>query len=163
WSSDVCSSDLNALPAITVGTNPSVCRGVTSANLPYSAPTGTPNQYSIVYDPAAIASGFVNVTNAVLPASPITLTVPAAAAANTYNATLTVRNSATGCVSNSYPITVTVNARPVPTISGPASICVGSTSVYTTEAGMSGYTWTVTGGTGTSTTNSISINWTTAG
>src|SRR4030095_4521255 len=35
---------VNDLPVITVGINPSVCAGLTSADLPYSAPTGTPNQ-----------------------------------------------------------------------------------------------------------------------
>src|SRR5262249_20188773 len=102
-------------------------------------------------------------------ASPIVLTVPAAAPAGTYNATLTVRNSTTGCVSTTYPITVTVNPRPVPTITGPASACVNTTgNIYTTEAGMSNYVWTVSaGGTitagGTSTSNTATVTWTTAG
>ncbi len=156
-----------AVPTITLGTNPSECRSITTAPLPYSAPTGTPNQYSIVYDAAALAAGFVNVTNAALPAGSITLTVPAAAPADIYNATLTVRNSTTGCVSNTYPITVTVNARPVPTITGPASACAGSSgNIYTTEAGMTGYTWIVSAG-GTiaagAGTNSITVSWTTTG
>ena len=54
---------------------------------------------------------------------------------------------------------------PVPTITGAAVVCLG-TSTYTTESGMTGYTWTVpTGGSITdgSTTNSITVNWTTAG
>jgi hypothetical protein len=62
---------------------------------------------------------------------------------------------------------VTVNALPVPTIAGPTSICVGTTgNVYTTQAGMSGYLWSVsaggliTGGTGT---NAITVTWNTAG
>ena len=49
-----------------------------------------------------------------LPASPIGLVVPAAAAAATYNGTITFRNSTAGCSSAALPFTVTVNA--VPTI-----------------------------------------------
>lgn len=58
---------------------------------------------------------------------------------------------------------VTVNALPVPTITGPANACIGGTSVtYSTDAGMSGYIWTVSGG-GTiasgAGTNTIMVNW----
>ena len=62
---------------------------------------------------------------------------------------------------------VTVNALPVPTIAGPASVCVNSTSnVYTTQAGMTGYTWTVSAGgniTAGGSTSSITVTWTTTG
>ncbi len=62
---------------------------------------------------------------------------------------------------------VTVNALPVPTIAGPASVCVNSTNnVYTTEAGMTGYNWTVSAGgniVSGGATNSITVTWTTTG
>ncbi len=102
----------NIVPTITLGANPSVLPGATSANLPYSATTGSPNQYSIDYNAAANTAGFVDVTNAALTASPIVLTVPGAAASGTYNATLTVRNSTTGCVSSSTAFTVTISNCP---------------------------------------------------
>jgi hypothetical protein len=64
---------------------------------------------------------------------------------------------------------VTVNPRPVPTITGPASACVGSTgNLYTTEAGMSNYLWSVSAG-GTITAgggpanNTVTITWNIAG
>ncbi len=66
-----------------------------------------------------------------------------------------------------YP--VTVNPRPVPTLAGPTSVCVGSAgNVYTTEAGMNNYTWTIAaGGTitagGGASDNSVTITWTTTG
>jgi hypothetical protein len=62
-----------------------------------------------------------------------------------------------------YP--VTVNPLPVPTIAGPTPVCVNSTgNVYTTQPGMTGYLWTVTGGTFTGGgTNAITVTWTTAG
>jgi len=102
----------NALPTITLGANPSVLPGATSANLPYSATGGSPNQYSIDYNAAANTAGFVDVTNAALTASPIVLVVPGAAASGTYNATLTVRNSTTGCVSSATAFTVTISNCP---------------------------------------------------
>ena len=100
-----------ALPTITLGSSPSVCKGVTSASLPYSATTGSPNQYSITYNATAISAGFANVSFTTLPASPITLTVPAAAGAATYNGTITVKNTTTGCSSTAttaFTVTVTL-------------------------------------------------------
>ena len=76
--------------------------------------------------------------------------------------------NANGCTAT-IPVcyNVTVNALPVPTITGPASPCVNSAgNVYTTEAGMTGYTWTVSAGgsitSGTS-TNAVTVTWSTAG
>ena len=83
--------------------------------------------------------------------------------------TLTVNYiNGTGCTAATPTSkTINVNPLPVPTITGPASICVGTTSnVYTTEAGMTGYTWTVSAGgtiTAGSTSNSITVTWTTPG
>ena len=75
-----------------------------------------------------------------------------------------------GCADTAAVVyNVTVNPLPVPTITGPASACFGSTgNVYTTEAGMSNYVWTVSGGGtvtggGTATDNTITITWNTAG
>ena len=99
---------VNPLPTITLGTSPSVCIGTTSANLTYSATTGSPNQYSINYDATAEGQGFVDVVNATLPTTPILLTVPSGAAAATYNATITVINSTSGCVSAVQNVTVSV-------------------------------------------------------
>ncbi len=103
------SNAFNICPTMTVtpGTNPSVVGGALSANLPYTA-TGNPNRYSIDYNAAANAVGFADVTNAVLPTSPIVLTIPGTAPTGTYNATLTLSASATNCPSNTAPFTVTL-------------------------------------------------------
>ena len=63
---------------------------------------------------------------------------------------------------------VAVNALPVPTISGPATRCIGSATntVYSTQSGMTGYTWTVSSGgsiTSGAGTKSITVRWDTAG
>ena len=117
-----------ANPTITLGANPSVCIGATTANLAYSATTGSPNQYSIDFDAAAQTQGFVDVTNVALPASPIAITIPGAAVAGTYNATLTVRNTVTGCIGTSQPITVTINSEPSITLGAHPEICEGDTA-----------------------------------
>ncbi len=72
------------------------------------------------------------------------------------------------CTASSATVkNVTVNALPAPTITGSASVCVGTTGVtYTTEASMTGYTWDIPSGgtiTGGSTTNEITVTWNTAG
>jgi trimeric autotransporter adhesin len=61
---------------------------------------------------------------------------------------------------------VTINELPVPVVSGPVSMCQNTTgNVYTTDAGMTNYVWTVTGGTITAGagTNSITVTWTATG
>jgi hypothetical protein len=61
---------------------------------------------------------------------------------------------------------ITVNSLPVPTIAGSSLVCVGTIgSVYTTESGMTAYTWSVTGGTITAGvgTDAVTITWNTAG
>ncbi|MCA6387440.1 MAG: hypothetical protein IM604_06075, partial [Cytophagales bacterium] len=117
-----------ANPTITLGANPSVCAGATTANLTYSATTGSPDQYSIDFNNAANTAGFADVTNVALTASPIVITVPGAVAAGIYSATLSVRNSVGGCVSSNSPITVTVNATPTITLGSSPSVCVGALS-----------------------------------
>ena len=63
--------------------------------------------------------------------------------------------------------TVTISEPPivVPTITGDDEVCAYTTAVYTTEAGMTDYIWTVTGAVSFSGqgTNSITIDWGTAG
>jgi len=165
---------VNALPSITPGPDPVVCTGTTTAQLTYGATTGSPDRYSIVYSAAAHTAGFADVTNASLPASPVSLVVPAGAPAAVYTADITVNNSLTGCVSSTYPVIVTVNTRPVPTFTAePGATACSSTDVtYTTQAGQSNYVWTISGlaGTdysitagGTSSDNSVTLKWLSAG
>ena len=72
----------------------------------------------------------------------------------------------TYCVGIPVDLVVNVLPLPVPTITGPSSVCYGSAgNIYTTEAGMSDYVWTIQGGTITSGqgTNEITVTWTTVG
>lgn len=83
-------------------------------------------------------------------------------------ATITVTPTADGCEGTDMTFTITIYPRPVPTIEGESPLCAGITEVYTTEADMSNYTWTVSaGGTitagGTDTDHTVTIIWNTAG
>ncbi|MEI6851343.1 MAG: fibronectin type III domain-containing protein [Bacteroidota bacterium] len=99
---------VNTTSAITLdATAVNVASGVTSAALTYSASTGSPLTYSIDYDATANTAGFADVTDATFLPGQIDLSIPAGAAATTYNAMLTVKNNS-GCSSVSYPITITV-------------------------------------------------------
>jgi hypothetical protein len=147
---------VQALPTITLGSNPSVCKGATSANLSYTATTNSPSKYSLVFDSTALSAGFANVTNSTLSSSPIAITIPASANAGTYNANLTVITSS-GVVSASYPITVTILSLPTSSITanGPTTFCSGGTVNLSASSGSS-YLWS----TGATTSN---INVATAG
>ena len=68
-----------------------------------------------------------------------------------------------GCTGGADSITVTVNPRPVALITGPTTVCVGSTQFYSVSlvAGLQ-YLWTVGGdGTlqGSVTTNTVKVKW----
>ncbi|HMP77631.1 MAG TPA: fibronectin type III domain-containing protein, partial [Kiritimatiellia bacterium] len=137
---------VNALPTITLGSSPAVCRGTTSANLPYSATTGSPDQYSIDFNAAAESAGFSDVALTALGASPIAVTVPGGVAAGTYNATITVRRNSTGCAGTPVAFTITVHAPPTASVNSP-STCSGSSATMTaTPSGGQGpysYAWSV--------------------
>jgi hypothetical protein len=72
-------------------------------------------------------------------------------------------NNANGCAGLSPVVyNITVNALPTPIITGPATACTGIPAVYTTQAGMTGYTWTTSAGgsiTGGSGTSSVTVTW----
>jgi len=75
---------------------------------------------------------------------------------------------ADGCLPVSpTTVPVTVNALPVPTVvSGENPVCIGVPGkVYTTQTGMTGYTWSITGGIVTSggSTSSAVVTWNTPG
>jgi hypothetical protein len=140
--------------SITLGASPTVCRGTTTASLPYTATTGTPDTYSIDYDAAANTAGFVDVVNAPLPVSPIILTIPGAAAAATYNATITVIKTVGGCISPAVPFTVTVSALPTTANAGTdktACVSPGSATMTATAPATGTGVWTQVAGPSTAT------------
>lgn len=98
----------------------------------------------------------------------ISYTTPSISVTTIYYAE--ARNTTSGCLSSTRsPVTSTINPVPVPSLTGPLTACAGSAgNVYTTDAGMTNYVWTVSaGGTittgGTSTDNSVTVTWNTVG
>ncbi|WKL49906.1 T9SS sorting signal type C domain-containing protein [Flavobacterium pectinovorum] len=121
------------LPTITGLAANSVCTSddAQSTALSYSATTGSPITYSIVWN-SSPANSFTAVTDAVLPSSPITIAVPAEAAAGTYTGTLTVKN-ANGGISTGSVFTVTINETPTIISDGVFSlICANGNSQTST-------------------------------
>jgi hypothetical protein len=87
------------------------------------------------------------------------------AGAQTVSVNYTNANGCSAVTPTGYNLTV--NPLPVPAISGPVSVCPASTgNVYTTQPGMTGYVWTISGGgtiTAGAATNAITVTWNTAG
>ena len=146
---------VNPLPSPTITGPASAC--ASSAGNVYTTETGMMGYTWTVSAGGTITSGGSGTNN--------TVTVTwNTSGAQTVSVNYT---NANGCAASAPVVkNVTVTALPVPTISGPAQACVSSAgNVYTTETGMTAYTWSVTGGTITagSTTNSIAVTWNTAG
>jgi hypothetical protein len=104
-------------------------------------------------------SYFSSLANAISNTSPIAITT-AVSASGTYF----IRKTA-GCGFDVKPVTVTINPLPNPSFTvSSSSLCAGSTGVvFTTQSGMTGYTWNITGvgnsissGSGT---NSVITSW----
>ncbi len=140
------------VPSLGVSGSSTVCEGTTGVT--YSVPTGMSG-----YSWTIPSGGYIHG-----PSNTNTINVNwTAAGSRSVNVTYT--NSYSCPNTTVYP--VTVNPRPSPSITGFASICEGTSGVtYTTEGGMTGYTWTISAG-GTinsgSTSNTISVTWNNAG
>ena len=149
---------VNTLPVPTLAGPTPVCVGV--AGNVYTSEAGMSNYLWTVSAGGTITAGGGIGNNTVT----VTWTTTGAK-------TVTVNyTNINGCTATS-PTTynVTVNPLPVPTLAGPTPVCVGVTgNVYTTEAGMSNYLWTVSAG-GTITAggglgnNTVTVTWTTTG
>jgi hypothetical protein len=100
-------------PSITPAASAaSTCFSATAqtTTLAYSNPVATPTLYSIVWN-SVPANSFVGVTDASITASPLSISIPANTAANTYTGTISVKN-ANGCVSPGTTFTVSIVNKP---------------------------------------------------
>ncbi|NVO18465.1 MAG: T9SS type A sorting domain-containing protein [Bacteroidetes bacterium] len=148
---------VNALPAPTLTGPATICAG-TASNV-YTTQAGNTNYVWSVSAGGSVTAGGTATSNTVT----VTWNTPGP---QTVSVNYTNSNSCTAAAPTVYP--VTVNALPVPTISGSASVCLNSTgNIYTTEAGMTSYVWNVVGGTvtagGTATSNTVTVTWTSTG
>ena len=136
----------------------SICSGATT-NIALSSNIGTSTFTWTAALTSGTASGFSDGTGATIAQ---TLT-------NTTNAAATIAYTITPTANSSSgtPITVvvTVYPRPLPTITPTANpVCFGTAGVvYTTEPGMTDYTWVIVGGLvtsgGTSAANTVTLTW----
>lgn len=147
----------SGLPAPGLITGPAeLCPGTTGNAYTVPMVTGA-TSYAWTYTSGFTPASGQN-TNAII--------LTASAAAISGNIAVRAVNT---CNNNpvSQPLSVTVKPRPVPIITGIASLCAVTSNVsYTTEPGMTGYSWTISpGGTITSGTgsNAILVYWNTAG
>ncbi|HXB10589.1 MAG TPA: hypothetical protein VNZ45_01275, partial [Bacteroidia bacterium] len=157
-----CTSNMAGSAVITISGAPSivtppatqsVCFSSSTQNaaLSYNTPVNAPTNYTITWNPAALAAGFTNIASTPLPpvGTDIQIPVPAGTVSNTYSGTIIVTNAG-GCTSIGNTFTLTVN--PLPTISGLVSgnVCF--------SASVQNYNLAYTGTTGTPTTYSITWN-----
>jgi hypothetical protein len=134
---------------VTPGLDPNACQGDTVTVLSYSDEVGSPITYSLTFDGTGLGEGFANVTNSALSGGNISITVPPAAAFNTYPATLTVSDGT--CVSDAIAVNVNLNEKPTGTVTASAdSLCINRDAVITfTTTAFSTITYKIDAGTTT--------------
>ncbi|MCX6304382.1 MAG: T9SS type A sorting domain-containing protein [Bacteroidetes bacterium] len=150
-------------PVLTVGSisaNQAICSGSVPAQLIGVAPTGSIGPYTYQWQNSPDNITFTNISGAT------TLNYqPGALTTVTYYRQ--IQSSACGTPVTTNVVTISINALPVPTITGPASVCVNSTgNIYSTQSGMTGYTWAVSAGgiiTAGPGTSAITVTWNTTG
>jgi hypothetical protein len=159
-----CNAPTPTCYSVFVNSPPSAPGTITG---PSTACAGTTGVFSI----AALPSGATGLIWSVPPGSTFTPANPTTGTSITVtfgstsgSVSVYGTNSSSLCNGPSSSKSVTINQLPAAagTITGPASVCSGSTYVYTVPAitGATSYVWTIpTGATGTSTTNTISITF----
>ena len=146
---------VNPLPVPVITGAPALCAGTTG--VVYSTQPGNSNYQWVISAGGTITAGGT-------PANPTVTVTWNTPGAQTVSVNYHDLNGCTAVSATVYP--VTINPLPVPVIAGPATVCLNSTGIYSTAAGMTNYIWTVSAG-GTITagtgTNSISVQWNTIG
>lgn len=163
---------LNAIP------EPNSMLIFTACPIPYAAGTISgltsicENSAGVIYSVAPI--GFATGYNWVLPAGftiasgANTNSISVNIAAGSPGGTMSVNGTSVCGNGTASSISITVKPRPSITVTGPASACSGvAGNVYATQTSMSGYLWTISGGTitagGTSTSSTATVTWNTVG
>ncbi len=129
---DVCPNNPSLTPAPGAF---SVCSGTSSASYFYMLKDA--DTYTIDYNAAAEAQGFLDVLSTIIPAvpGPINLAIPPNAAPGNYSGTMTVRN--TCGFGTDYNFTVTIYPLPMVSCPGNITVCV-SAMPFAIVGGMPG-------------------------
>ncbi len=96
---------VNPLPTISLGAVPTITSNDRSFEIPYTATTNNPSQFSAN---SINMNGFTPITNASMGGSSLTVNIPFGQIGS-YNFSVNVKNTTTGCVSNNYTATVQIN------------------------------------------------------
>ncbi len=143
---------VNPTLTISLGNNPVVCQQQTSTTLSYSETTGNPAGWILNFDDAS-NPGHIDDQNGSLAAAPntIPINVPYSAVAGIYHAVLTVITYYPACTSADYPVTLTVRALPIASISGNnGPVCSGSNASFSLSGTSNAtVTYNINGGTNT--------------
>jgi hypothetical protein len=118
----VCLQDSSSTPAFFIA-------------LSYSATTGSPVTYSIVWD-SSPANNLAAVTDAALPANPIFIAIPAGTSFDTFTGTITVKD-ANGISSTGAPFSVKIAANATITTTGTIAPVTTSTTLQNTTLSYS--------------------------
>ncbi len=133
---------VNPTLTITLGANPVICATTTSTSIPYTATTGNPNQWFLVFDSNAHSAGLLD-QNSPLNTTPgsIAINVPYSISAGIYNATVTVLTYSPSCSSISYPVSITINPSSLGgNVSSNQTICSGNSPANITTSCQTGTT-----------------------
>ncbi|MFA9197875.1 MAG: putative Ig domain-containing protein [Aquirufa sp.] len=96
---------VNPLPTITLGAVPAITSNNRSFTIPYSSPTNSPSRFSVT---AINMNGFQPISNGDMGGSTLTVNIPFGQIGS-YDFSVNVKNTTTGCVSNNYTATVQIN------------------------------------------------------
>ncbi|WP_338221280.1 glycine-rich domain-containing protein [Algoriphagus sp. oki45] len=164
------STIVNALPTPTF-TAPIVSEVCVGAPITY---TTQPGQSNYTWTIAGTAGIDYTITGGGIGASSNTVTLRWLTA-GTKNVSVNYRNASNCSAASAVVNSTNVNALPTPTFitPPPAEVCVGESVTYTTQPGQSNYVWTIpgtvgtdytiTGGSASTTSNTVTLTWLTAG
>lgn len=153
---------VNPSPTGIIAGTTTVCQNATAPVITFTGANGIA-PYTFTYNINGGASLTVTTTSG----NSVTVSAPTGTTGIFAYNLISVRDaSANACLqAQSGTATVTVSTLIIPTITATVNpVCFGTTgAVYTTEPGMTSYTWVVTGGLvtagGTNTANTVTVTW----
>jgi len=159
---------VNPIPVITSVTSKSICSGDNVNYTPESNVAGTTFTWTGSSDgtvSGVTPTGSSNTGSGII--DDLLTIAPGGSTSGIATYIITPTGPApTYCPGTPITLTVTVMPLPIPTISGPNPVCLGSIgNIYVTEAGQSNYFWTCQGGniTAGQSSSQITVTWTTIG